>query len=141
MKKVYLRVLKKVDTNVDLDILTKFLPEINIICSNEIRAGILHLLINTPETMHSMKVEELCYRLGIRPSVCIYHLEKLKEWKLVDVKKKQKYGKKERRSIWGLDLRHPNWILECYKAIRAYFFSENELKRITNKNKSFRSKQ
>jgi len=85
-----------------------------------------------------MKVENLCFKLGIRQSVCIHHLEKLNEWKLIEVKKNQKYGKKTRRSIWGLDLRYPNWILECYKNIRTHFFSEKELDKITNINKSLR---
>jgi hypothetical protein len=85
-----------------------------------------------------MRVEDLAFKLGIRPRVLIYHLEKMEGWKLLEVKKSQKYGNKERRSIWGLDLRYPNWVLECYKTIRTHFFTEDELNQITNKNKSFR---
>lgn len=136
---MFLRVLEPVNREADMQILTQFLPEISSICSNKIRAGILHLLISSPETMHSMQVEELSFKLGIRQSVCIHHLEKLNKWKLIEVKKSQKYGNKSRRSIWGLDLRHPNWILECYKAIRSFFFTEKELIEITTKNKSFRN--
>jgi hypothetical protein len=63
----------------------------------------------------------------------------LNEWKLVEVKKTSKYGEKNRRSIWGLNLKHPNWILECYKNIRDYFFTEKELEEITSRNKDFRN--
>ena len=138
MNKIALRVIKSVDEEANADVLTKFMPEIEIICSNKTRAGILHLLINSPQSLHSMKVENLCFKLGIRQAVCVHHLEKLNEWKLIEVKKYQKYGNKIRRSIWGLDLRYPHWILECYKRIRVHFFSEKELNQITNINKSLR---
>lgn len=138
MNKISLRVINSVDEEANTDILTRFMPEIESICSNKTRAGILHLLINSPESLHSMKVENLCFKLGIRQAVCVHHLEKLNEWKLIEVKKYQKYGNKIRRSIWGLDLRYPDWILECYKRIRVHFFSEKELDQITNINKSLR---
>jgi len=138
MNKTSLRIMEPVDKEVDINILARFIPEIGMICSNQTRAGILYLLINSPETLHSMKVEELCFKLGIRQSVCIHHLEKLSEWRLVEVKKNQRYGNRTRRSIWGLDLKYPNWISECYKSIRTHFFSEKELDKITNINKSLR---
>ncbi len=138
MNKISLRLIKSVDYETDIDVLTRFIPEIEMICSNKTRAGILHLLVNSPESLHSMKVENICFKLGIRQAVCVHHLERLSEWKLIEVKKYQKYGNKTRRSIWGLDLKHPNWILECYKRIRAHFFSEKELDQITNINKSLR---
>ncbi len=137
MNQIFLRV-SQADKEDDLQIINQFLPEIRSICSNKTRSGIMHLLIKCPETMHSMKVEELSFRLGIRQSICIHHLEKLNEWKLLEVKKTQKYGNKSRRSIWGLNLRYPNWIMECYKNIRSYFFSEKELEELTSKNKGFR---
>ena len=138
MNKVSLRIIKPVNKDADIDIISRFMPEIGTICSNQTRAGILHLLVNSPETMHSMKVEGLCFKLGIRQSVCIHHLEKLNEWRLIDVKKHQRYGNKTRRSIWGLDLRYPNWVLECYKNVRSHFFSEKELNKVTNINKNLR---
>jgi hypothetical protein len=138
MNKISLRIIKPVDKDADVDIITRFMPEIGTICSNKIRSGIIHLLINSPRSMHSMKVEGLCFKLGIRQSVCIHHLEKLSEWRLVEVKKYQKYGKKTRRTIWGLNLNYPNWILECYKSIRSHFFSEKQLDKITNIDKSLR---
>ncbi|MEM5855045.1 MAG: winged helix-turn-helix domain-containing protein [Candidatus Aenigmatarchaeota archaeon] len=139
MAKVALRVLDPVDENAETQVMLEFLPEIRVICNNKIRAGILHLLINSPESLHAMQVEELCFKLGIKPSVCIHHLEKLADWKLVEVRKSRKYGEKSRRSIWGLNLKYPNWILECYRNIRNYFFTEKELEEITSKNKAFRN--
>ena len=138
MNRISLRVIEKVDRETEISSLSQFLPEVNTICSNKIRAGILHLLISCPETMHSMKVEDLCFRLGIRPTICIHHLERLNGWKLIEVKKNQKYGARTRRSIWGLNLKNPNWILECYKIIRSYFFTEKDLDKLVNNNKSFR---
>lgn len=138
MKKIFLRVPNGTNKEEDNDVFIKFTPEINSICSNAIRAGIIHLLISSPETLHSMKVENLSFRLGIRQSHCIHHLEKLKDWRLVEVKTNQKYGGKTRRTIWGLDIKHPNWIKECYDKTLNYFFEPRELNNITNKNKSFR---
>jgi len=138
MNKFSLRLIQKTNKENEGFILSQFLPEINEICSNKIRAGILYLLISCPETMHSMRVEDLCFRLGIRPTVCLYHLEKLKDCNLTEVKKNQKYGKKTRRSIWGLNLKYPSWIQECYKMTKNYFFSERELVGMININKSFR---
>ena len=138
MDKLSLRIIKPIDEEANIDVVSNFMPEIGLICSNQIRAGIMHLLVNSPQTMHSMKVEEICFKLGIRPSVCIYHLERLMDCKLIDIKKNQRYGKRTRRSIWGLDLRYPDWISECYKSIRTYFFSEKELNQLTNINKNLR---
>ncbi|MFH0928900.1 MAG: winged helix-turn-helix domain-containing protein [Candidatus Aenigmatarchaeota archaeon] len=138
MNKISLRLIEPIDENNDVDIIARFMPEIGSICSNQTRAGIIHLMINTPQTMHSLKVEEICFKLGIRQSVAIHHLERLEDWKLVEVKKNQSYGNRTRRSIWGLNLKHPTWISECYKSVRAHFFSENELDSVTNVNKSLR---
>ncbi|MEM2181063.1 MAG: winged helix-turn-helix domain-containing protein [Nitrososphaeria archaeon] len=139
MARISLRLIEPVNEEAEMQVMKEFLPQIRIICSNKIRAGILHLLINSPESLHAMQVEELCFKLGIKPSVCIHHLEKLAEWKLVEVRKSQKYGEKSRRSIWGLNLKYPSWILECYRNIRSYFFTENELEEIVSKNKNFRN--
>jgi DNA-binding transcriptional ArsR family regulator len=114
------------------------MPEIGVICSNPVRAGIRYLLVSSPETMHSMKVEDLAFKLGTRQSIIIHHLERLSDWKLVEVKKNQKYGKSTRRSIWGLDLRYSTWILECYKNLRNHFFSEKDLYKMTTVNKNLR---
>lgn len=138
MDKISLRLIQKTNIKDEGLILSQYLPQIHEICSNKIRAGILHLLISCSETMHSMKVEDLCFRLGIRPTICIYHLEKLRECNLVEVKKNQRYGRKTRRSIWGLNLSYPTWIQECYKMTRSYFFSQKELAKMINTNKSFR---
>lgn len=138
MEKISLKVIRPINRDIDIDVLARHMPEISNIASNKTRAAILHLLVNTPETMHSMKVEEISFKLGIRQSVIIHHLEKLEEWKLVEVKKNQRYGSKTRRTIWGLDLRYPNWVLECYKNIRNHFYSEKDLKNLTTINKNIR---
>lgn len=136
--KVYLRLVETVNEENEQNIMKQFLPEMFKICSNKIRAGILHLLIYSPNTLHSMQVERLALKLGIRPRVLLFHLEKLTDWKLLEVKKNQKYGSKIKRSIWGLNLRHPNWIMECYKTIRSHFFTQEQLSEITNRNVSYR---
>jgi len=113
-------------------------PEFNRICYNPIRASIIHLLIKSKDLNHALSVEEIANKIGKRHSVVIHHLEKLMEWKVVDVVKSYKYGNRQKRSIWGLNLRYPDWISECYKSIRTHFFSEKELIQITNINKSLR---
>jgi predicted transcriptional regulator len=136
--KPVLRAVGKVNEEEEQQVIAKFLPDVYAICSNKTRAGILHLLIGSPQSMHTMSVEQLSYRLGIHPSVCIHHLERLEEWQLVEVKKSSNYGSRKRRSLWGLKLQYPNWILECYRSIRMHFFSEKELEEATSRNKSFR---
>jgi DNA-binding transcriptional ArsR family regulator len=76
------------------------------VLSNGTRASILQALAGSPDTLCSMQVEELSSRIGTSPRVVIYHLEKLRACGLVEVKKSRKYGRKERRSIWGLDARN-----------------------------------
>ena len=137
-KNIYLRLIEPVNKNIDFYVTTKFLPEVRTICSNGIRASIMHLLINSPETLHSMQVEELAFKIGVRPRIIIYHLERLKEWGLVEVRKNKKHGNKNRRSIWGIDLKHPSWVMECYNSIITHFFDERKLNEFTRKNKSFR---
>src|SRR3972149_1537883 len=105
-KDLYLRLLQPVNKDLDFQVANRFLPEVGQICSNRTRASILYLLIKSPDTLHAVQVEKLAFRIGVRPRVVIYHLEKLREWGLVDVKKNQKYGSKNRRTIWGIDLNH-----------------------------------
>jgi DNA-binding transcriptional ArsR family regulator len=85
-----------------------------------------------------MQVEEMAFKIGVRPRTIIYHLEKLKKWRLVEVKKIQKYGNKIRRNIWGLDLEHKHWVIKCYNNITTHFFDDNELEEMTSKNRTFR---
>lgn len=136
--KPVLRLHGKVNEEEEQQVFAKYLHDMYAICSNKTRAAILHLLIKTPDTMHTLSVEQIAFRLGVRPSICIHHLEKLEEWQLVEVKKSSKYGSKQRRSLWGLKLQYPNWIMECYKNVRVHFFSEKELEEAINRNKSFR---
>ena len=113
-------------------------PEFNYICYNSVRAGILHLLIKNKELGHALSVEEISKKLGKRHSVIIHHLEKLEEWRLVRVVKFGRHGNKERRRIWGLNLRYPNLIKEVYKHTLKFFYTQQELEGICSVNLSLR---
>jgi len=113
-------------------------PEFNRICYNSIRASIIHLLIKSKELNYSLSVEEISHRLGKRHSVIIHHLEKLMDWKIVDVVKSYKYGRKQKRSIWGLNLRYPNLIKNVYSHLLKTFYTINELEELCNVNESAR---
>jgi DNA-binding transcriptional ArsR family regulator len=78
-------------------------------------------MAGSPDTLYSMQVEELASAIGTRPRLVIYHLEKLQEWGLVEVKKARKYGRKERRSIWGLDMRNPVRLRRIYAVLDDFF--------------------
>ncbi len=137
-RSLYLRLHEPFNKDMDVYVTKKFLPETGIICSNKVRACILHLLVNSDDTLHSMQVESIASKTGTSQRVIIYHLEKLMEWGLVTVKKNKKHGSKERRVIWGLNLKHPGWVSECYNVIRNHFFDEDELKELTKRNKNSR---
>lgn len=113
-------------------------PEFNRICYNPVRAGIIHLLVNSRELNHSMPVEEIAKKLGKRHSVVIYHLEKLRDWRLVSIVKSYKYGKKEKRSIWGLDLRYVGLIQNVYSYMTKTFYTMKDLEDMCNINKNVR---
>lgn len=134
-RSLYLRLPEPFNKDMDLHITRELLPETSIICSNRVRACILHLLVNSGDTLHSMQVEKLASKIGTSPRVVIYHLEKLKGWGLVEVVKTKRHGSKNRRTIWGLNLKHPGWISECYNVVRNHFFEEKELKELTKEGK------
>lgn len=113
-------------------------PEFNFICSNPVRASILHLLVRGADVNYTMRVEDIAHRIGKRHSVVIYHLEQLTEWKLVEVVKNGKYGIKTRRSIWGLNLKYPRLIQEIYTRILKFFYTQNDLEIMCNINKNVR---
>lgn len=113
-------------------------PEFNYICSNPTRAAIIHLLVRSKDSNHTMQVEELAYRLGKRHSIIIYHLEQLFRWKVVDVVKMVKYGKTVKRSLWGLNLAYPNLIRELYSRVLKFFYTYDELERMCSANKNVR---
>lgn len=139
MAEPFLRLFEQpVDKEIEREVIQTFLPETVEILKNPIRAGIVHMLVNSPNTGHSMKVEQLAYKLGTYHRIIIYHLERLQNWKLVTVKKSSSYGNKTKRSIWGLDLKYPNWILEVYSTIKGS--SEyDSLESICNKNINIRN--
>ena len=130
MMQFSLKKLEPVDEEVERKIVDWIRPELNYICFNSIRAGILHLLIKAKDLNHSMSVEEIAKRLGKRHSVIIHHLERLSEWKLVKIVKTSKYGEKEKRRIWGLNLKYPNLILTVYSHILKTFYTVQELEKI-----------
>jgi DNA-binding transcriptional ArsR family regulator len=136
MNRVLLDV-KDIDENEE-SIIYSLRPEFNRICYNSIRASIIHLLVKTKELNHSLCVEEISHRLGKRHSVIIHHLEKLMDWKIVDVVKTYKYGRKQRRSIWGLNLRYPNLIKDVYSYLLKTFYTISELEELCNVNQTAR---
>lgn len=113
-------------------------PEFNIICYNSTRASIIHLLVKSKDLNHALSVEDMAQRLGKRHSVIIHHLEKLMEWKIVDVVRTFKHGGKERRSIWGLNLKYPNIVQNVYSHMLKTFYTVNELERMCSINRSVR---
>lgn len=113
-------------------------PEFNRICYNPIRASIIHLLIKSKDLNHALSVEEIANKIGKRHSVVIHHLEKLMEWKVVDVVKSYKYGNRQKRSIWGLNLKYPNLIQSIYSHMIKTFYNVNELDRMCCINKDVR---
>jgi DNA-binding transcriptional ArsR family regulator len=114
-------------------------PEFNRICYNSIRASIIHLLVKSKELNHSLSVEEIAYKLGKRHSVVIHHLEKLNQCKIVEIIRLLKYGDKERRSIWGLNMKYPNLVQTVYTHMLKTFYTANELDRLCSINKDARS--
>jgi len=114
-------------------------PEFNRICYNSIRASIIHLLVKSKELNHSLSVEEIAYKLGKRHSVVIHHLEKLNQCKIVEIIRLLKYGDKERRSIWGLNMKYPNLVQTVYTHMLNTFYTANELDRLCSINKDARS--
>ena len=122
MTEPFLRLFEQpVDKETERGVIQTFLPETVEILKNPIRAGIINLLVNSPNTGHSMKVEQLAYKLGTYHRIIIYHLERLQKWKLITVKKNSSYGNKTKRSIWGLDLKYPNWVSEVYSNVKESF--------------------
>ncbi len=125
------------DTDTEKTVINDLLPELIDISSNPIRAGIVHLLVNSPNTGHAMKVEELAYRLGTYHRVILHHLERLADWDVIEVRVSRSYGQKTKRSVWGLKLKYPNWIFEVYNSMKDGF-GDTELRKLTTKNKSVR---
>ena len=113
-------------------------PDLNRICYNSVRASIIHLLVKTKELNHSLSVEEISHRLGKRHSVIIHHLEKLMDWNIVNIVRSYRYGRKRKRSIWGLNLKYPNLIQNVYTHMLKTFYTVNELDELCTVNKRVR---
>ena len=144
MKDISLEEQLRIDeasVNKDEDfIISSLRPEFNYICSNPTRACILHLLVRSRDSNHSMRVEEIAQRMGKRHSIVIYHLEQLFKWKVVDVVKMVKYGKGAKRSLWGLNLAYPNLVRELYSRTLKLFFTYEELEKMCSVNRNVRIK-
>ena len=112
--------------------------ELNYICRNPVRASILHMLIRSGEVNHALSAEEIARKTGKRHSVVIYHLEQLHNWQLVGVVKLTGYGFKQRRSIWGLNLKYPNLVKEVYGYLLKTFYTAKDLDSMCNVNKNVR---
>ena len=126
------------NTQVEQKLIDMIKPELNKICFNGIRASILHLLFNKKELGHCLSVERISHKLGKRHSVVLYHLEKLENWKLVKVVKTYNHGRKERRSIWGLNDSVPNLVSEVYSYMLRTFYTQKELNDMCSINKNVR---
>ena len=133
--------MNKFSLNVDSEVsedeenlIIRLRPEFNRICYNSIRASIIHLLMKSKDLNHSLSVERIAHKLGKRHSVIIHHLERLQDWRLVDVVKHDIYGTKKKRSIWGLNLNYPNLIKEIYVYLLKTFYTVEELERLCNVN-------
>lgn len=114
-------------------------PEFNYICSNPIRASIIHMLVGNKDLGHTMQVEEIARRLGKRHSVVIYHLERLTDWKIVKIVKSVEYGDTEKRTIWGLNIDYPDLIREIYSRVLKFFFTQKELDKMCSINRNVRN--
>jgi len=136
MNKILLNTQDRIEN--EENIINSLRPEFNRICYNSIRASIIHLLVKSKDLNHALSVEEIAHRLGKRHSVVIHHLEKLLEWRIVDVVRSFKYGRKEKRSIWGLNLKYPSLIQSVYTHLLKTFYTVNELEEMCSVNKNAR---
>lgn len=120
------------------DVINYLKPEFDRICYNSVRAAIIHLLVKAKGLNYSLSVEHISRKLGKRHSVVIHHLEKLMEWGIVDVVKTYNYGDREKRSIWGLNLKYPNLIFSLYNYMTRMLYTVNELEEMCNVNMNVR---
>jgi len=121
------------------DLIQAIRPELNYLCSNPIRACILHSLIKSQNLNYTLSVEELAQCTGRRHSLIIHHLEILNRFSLVAVVKSKKYGNKEKRSLWGLNLEYQDLISTTYRHIQKFFFTQSQLDKMSSVNKNVRS--
>jgi len=106
---------------------------LNFICSNLTRAGIIHILINSKDTGYCRSVKELSEMLGKYPSVVIHHLEKLEKYGIVEVIENYISKGKSKRKIWGLNLKMIHLIKEVYLYILKNHFTQKELENFCKK--------
>lgn len=101
----------------------------SILCSNENRVGILHLLKNSPK--NEMQAEKIAYSLGISHRTVLYHLEILRECGFIEVRKFKKKGNHLVRSVWGLSSENEESLAVIFSKIRERFDMQDLNRRIT----------
>lgn len=87
------------------EVIKKFEPFLEFICSNQYRIKIIELLLKNKDVGYTISVSELKDKLKLHHSTVIYHLEKLQEYKLVEP-----VSQAGKRRYWRLDLKYPKWI-------------------------------
>jgi DNA-binding transcriptional ArsR family regulator len=112
----------------------KIWADLNFICSNLTRASILHLLMKSKDTKHSLSLKEISFKLGKYHRVITHHLGKLQEYGLVEVVK----SSKNKRKIWGLNLKNVDLIKEVYTFTLKNFFTLAQLEKACNINQKVR---
>ncbi|MEM5801949.1 MAG: winged helix-turn-helix domain-containing protein [Candidatus Aenigmatarchaeota archaeon] len=113
----------------------KVYADLDFICSNLTRMAILHLLMKSKMTDYSLNVEKISYCLGKHPRVVLHHLDKLKEYGIVQVITISKNG---RRKIWGIVKEKADLIKEIYTYTITNFFTQAQLERACNVNRKIR---
>jgi len=101
----------------------KVRAEMSFICNNPVRASIVYLLMKMKDSDYCCNVEQISSRLGKNHSIILHHLEKLAEYGLVEVVRTVRYGNKEKRKIWGLDLNRSELVKEVYDYIIKFCFT------------------
>jgi DNA-binding transcriptional ArsR family regulator len=78
----------------------------DIVCSNQNRVAILHLLRRNPK--REMQAERIAKALCVSHRTALYHLDILENYDLVQVRGFRRKGKKMLRSVWGLNMENEN---------------------------------
>ncbi|MCD6591214.1 MAG: winged helix-turn-helix transcriptional regulator [Candidatus Aenigmarchaeota archaeon] len=109
-----------------------------LVASNINRVLILHILKNSPG--NQMQTEKIANALGISHRTALYHLDILKDYELVEVRKFRKKGESLLRSVWGLNSENMERVNKIFAKIKKKFKAE-ELKDIAVANGGQRKKQ
>lgn len=116
----------------------KIRADMPFICNNPVRASIIYLLMKQKESDYCCTVEEISTRLGKNHSIVLHHLEKLLDYNIVEVVRSVPYGNKQKRRVWGLNLKMVELIKEIYSYIVRFCFTQRQLEKMCNVNKKIR---